>query len=73
MIPKLRWILKIFACNTKQKYKMNPQSGLAFFADTLYNEGKYTMQRTISFGILRLFLEKLRFPKEPIIYEHPAL
>ena len=31
------------------------------------------MQRTISFGILRLFLEKLRFPKEPIIYEHPAL
>lgn len=31
------------------------------------------MQRIISFGILRLFLEKLRFQKEPTIYEHPAL
>ena len=31
------------------------------------------MQCTIYFDILRLLLEKLRFLKEPIIYEHPAL
>ena len=68
----------IFRRDSRNKnIKISLKSGLAFFVYSLYNEGKVHETTHHFFGnvfkMLRLFLENLRFPEEPIIYEYPAL